>query len=823
MYRENYVLASNYADKVLLFKKSMYLDMVDEKILKFDNYAYVPEIREWFRLEGYRKAGDGAEQAEFLRTVLSEWMRKPHAAFVMSKRGGELRIIYGSGGIAADAGFKAVIPEAVISDYHFGDENYNYSGLVTGSLKAKAVADVYASSGIGSSYVALVKAPMSDIDVQAKINENRQLYAFLDSHKSTQRVYGNATRRVEEVPLQNIVQALNLIREENEYIGKNQGSGFVRAALRFGAESLEDYHALKSLILSSLISEEEVGFEPQRCFDFNHHICGISDMLAIPYVELGSGSAGVRMYALSMQDIKSSCSFCLPPGNSHVGFYVRNYDVSERDLEAFPVVRALNTGGVGLGSIKKSHETAIIPYTALHSHAFVTGATETGKTTTVKKILLELYKSKIPFTVIEAAKKEYISLINHVPELKVYTPGNDGEMLAVNPLQAEDGVLIESHVAAVVRAMVSAMGGEHPIPEALHGLLKQTYRSKGWTYGSIAYTDETKPFPTFRDVFDNIDSYIENHADYGLEVKQNLRAALKLRVDTMCSGAMEYMFNRKRGLSAKDILESPSVIELSDFSSESADFLMNILLFKFQSYLSRLQENPNLSRVVVIEEAHNIFKHGNSEDNGKALNNEYFDKMLSEIRSSGTGLILSDQRASLMSDAVIANTSVKIIHNIVSAEDRKLVGAACNMTDFQQKKLGELDRGECLLYIRGNYGLSDVNVSAVSSASKINPSCHVCSARFRCKRDEVINRINNKDKILLSYHISKILSNPYNTEVLKENIDNMMKSIGISSSDDFKLCLLGELLSSYASSSTQEKRIICTFYANYLKKGAKYE
>lgn len=168
-------------------------------------------------------------------------------------------------------------------------------------------------------------------------------------------------------------------------------------------------------------------------------------------------------------------------------------------------------------------------------------------------------------------------------------------------------------------------------------------------------------------------------------MRQNLTAALTLRTETMYSGAMGSLFSNAKGLQAAEILAAPCVIELADFSPQSASFIMNILLYKFHSYLSRQPESSQLNRVIVVEEAHNVFKRTLSEENGRALSNEYFDKMLAEIRSSGTGLLLSDQRASLLSEAVMANTSVKILHALTDSEDRKTVGASANLSDFQLK------------------------------------------------------------------------------------------------------------------------------------------
>src|SRR5699024_753585 len=123
-----------------------------------------------------------------------------------------------------------------------------------------------------------------------------------------------------------------------------------------------------------------------------------------------------------------------------------------------------------------------------------------------------------------------------------------GQQLYINPLQVEDGTLIENHIDAVVRAITAATAGEHPIPEALEGLLRQTYKQAGWEYGMMAYTDKEKPFPTFRDAFENIPDYIHNHARYGPEVRQNLEGALTLRTENLYTGSLGRTFSRAFGI-----------------------------------------------------------------------------------------------------------------------------------------------------------------------------------------------------------------------------------------------------------------------------------
>ena len=828
MYREGYRRAQDSAERVLQIKKGHYLETVSPEDIGID--AYSPVIDNWSRLFGFRRKKDSGQGPSDLQLATSEWIRTAvgsgrTAAFLMMRKEGKLSVLYGAGQDYSEGTFKAVIPECDMRHADPAGSEFAYNGVVTGTIRSKGLADAFASSVTGDAYVSCTLIPLSHEEVQDKLEENGSLLSYFDTYKSFQRTYGNATRRVEEVPVQSVVRAIALLKEENDYLERNRGTGFVRTVVRFGAKTENDLRNLAAVIQSCIEFDHDPqsAFEPSRAFTLRQACWSLRYCLAVPYVHIVNGHFSGTLYTLTLQDIQSAASFCLPPVNSYDGYYVKDYDIGEEAKEAFPITRPIAEDGVELGPIYGSNTKSVIPFSALQAHALVAGATTTGKTTTLKKLLDGLHTAGIPFTVIEAAKKEYSSLVGSIPELRVYTPGNDGQMLKFNPLQPEDGELIENHVAAVVRALIATTGGEHPIPEAYDGLLKQTYHKFGWDYGMMAYTDEHRPFPSFKDVFDNVDSYIRDHARYGPEVRQNLTAALALRTENMHSGAIGRLFREPAGLQAPDILEAPCVIELADFSPQSAAFIMNILLFKFHSYLSRQPECSRLKRVIVVEEAHNIFKRTLSEDTGRALNNEYFDKMLAEIRSSGTGLILSDQMPGIMSDAVIANTSVKIVHAITDGNDRRTIGEPANLSDFQLKKLGDFERGECIVAIRGHYGVQHVRVEAAREDQEYNAACILCTTRFRCRREAARRILHDMDDRRAAYHVSRIKADLYNPTKLEAHITDMLRDLNVIASDPTKTCLLGEVLDAYSSSSMKDKRVIVNTYSNYLKRRYTYE
>lgn len=813
--------ASILAKRINTFKGNRFLNELQG--LNLDTEAFIPDIRSWTQLHGFRMI-DVQSSHEALKKAVYQGIRSsfrtgaPSLYILDSNREGVLSVYYGN--MNAAAILKSTMPDCHISDCDgWKPDGFRFSGVVLGTLTSENMADAFASAGIKSAYIACTITPVADSVAQDILAENRRLSASLVPYKSFQRVYGNASRRVVELPVQEVVEAIAVLKDECEFLQNHISEGLTCAAVRFGANDRSDFLRLANLIQSSITSHGgNPGFEPIRCFELNGMFSNWRGCVSIPRVDAGNaGAIQHNAYAVSLQGITDVASFCTAPIHSYSGYYIDCGQPGADTHELFPIIRPVDQAGITVGKACNSSGNTVLPLTGLLCHSAVFGACNTGKTNIVMKVLSDAWTVySIPFVVLEAAKKEYNAMLSCIPELRIFTPGADGISLQINPLQPEDGVLIENHADAVVRAIAAATGAEHPIPEAFSGLLKSTYKRFGWEFGSMAYKDHSKPFPTFADVLADVDHYVAVSAQYGPEVRQNLTAALKIRCETFSSGALGHLFSKASGLTAKDFFEAPTVVELADFSEENTAFLMNILLFKFQSYLERLPASHNLKRLIVVEEAHNVFHKTISEDTSLARSNQAFDKMFAEIRASGTGLILSDQRPSIMPDSVLANTAVKVCLGMDSEDDRRTIGGAMGLSDMQRCELHAFGIGECVVTIRGHRGVFRVKADKFTSDSSFSASCMVCSCHFRCRKSSVQKLISDLSPELIRYHLSKITANPYNVSSLSENINHMLEDMHVAAAASTRLCLLGELLRR-ANIPMNESRLIVNAYNNYVK------
>ena len=815
--------ASILAKRILTFKGNRFLNELQG--LYLDDKAFIPGICSWIQLHGFRMV-DAQTSHEALRKATLQGIRSsfrtgtPSLYILDTSKDGMLSVYYGN--MNAESILKSAMPDCHITDGAcWNSDGFRFSGVVLGTFASENMADAFATAGVKSAYIACVITPVADAVAQDILAENRRLSAELTPYKSIQRVYGNASRRIVELPVQEIGEAIAILKDEYEFLQNRISEGLVCAAIRFGANSRNDFLRLANLIQSSMTSRgENTHFEPVRCFELNGVFSDWRDCVSIPHIDVGSfDSTQHSAYAVSFQGAADVASFCTAPIHSYSGYFVDCGQPGADAHELFPAIRSIEQSGISVGKPYNSSGKAVLPLNGLLCHTAVFGAPNTGKTNIVMKVLNDAWVNhSVPFVVLEAAKKEYNTMFSCIPELKIYTPGADGIPMQMNPLQPEDGVLIENHVAAVARAIAVATGAEHPIPEAFNGLLKYTYKRLGWEFGTMAYVDYRKPFPTFADVLADVDHYIAESAQYGPEVRQNLTAALKIRCEAYSTGALGRIFSRASGLTARDFLDVPTVVELADFSEENTAFLMNILLLKFQSYLERLPESHALNRLIVVEEAHNVFRKTISEDTSLARSNLAFDKMFAEIRASGTGLILSDQRPSLMPDSVLANTAVKLCLSMGSEDDRKSIGDAMGLSDIQRNELNMFKIGECILAVRGHRGLFHVAADKFIHGEPFSAACMVCACRFRCRKAAVQKLIADLSPELVRYHLTKITVNPYNVALLSDNIDHMLEDMHVAAATSTRLCLLGELLRQ-ANIPMQKSRVIVNAYNNHLKEG----
>lgn len=405
----------------------------------------------------------------------------------------------------------------------------------------------------------------------------------------------------------------------------------------------------------------------------------------------------------------------------------------------------------------------------LNKHLFVCGITGSGKTTTVKKILAE---AKKPFLVIEAAKKEYRNI---ALETMVYTPGKP-EINApqINPFYILPGISPQMHIDFLKDLFNASFSFYGPMPYILEKCLHTVYRNKGWDL-TLGYhpllSDSQSPtnlfniericeqyakgshkylFPTMRELKDEVARYIDEELKYDGEVAGNVKTAMKVRLESLCVGAKGYTFNTNEFLDCNDgILEQNVVLELEGLADDSDKaFCVGLVVIFVNEYRHVEKERwgskkTGLKHLLVIEEAHRLLKNVDTERPSEAVGNpkgkavEHFTNMIAEMRSYGQGVIVAEQIPTKLAPDVIKNSSTKIVHRLVSADDQQTMANTVGMTGDDAMQLGALETGYAYCHKEGMALPAPVKIADgfVGSDGELQNLDVYVSDEFSCSKD----------------------------------------------------------------------------------------
>jgi hypothetical protein len=364
----------------------------------------------------------------------------------------------------------------------------------------------------------------------------------------------------------------------------------------------------------------------------------------------------------------------------------------------------------------------------LTKHCFIAGTTGSGKTTTARRILLELYDQGIPFLVIEPAKTEYHQLFEELIKraqedeskpaplrlnLTGLGPSEYTKKLSLNPWVAPKGVPLGRHVEGVKTLLRSCFNMDASLPQLLEALIFESYYSLGWRDLSVIVGgDERKPFPTFQRFLKG-DSKLKvrpaiekvfKRLNYEAKISQSLKTALTVRLESFCRGLKRDLFAGGDDLLFNEFLRRPIFIELNDLNEpDIRNFLIGALMLRLSAELEashRANPQEGLRHVTLLEEAHHFLLEPRGSGPGADLaraSNMLLANAFAEMRAYGEGIIVADQAPSDLSTAVLRNTNLKIAHRLLYERDCEAMGEAMGLSDEQMKQLRLLRPGQCVI------------------------------------------------------------------------------------------------------------------------------
>lgn len=456
------------------------------------------------------------------------------------------------------------------------------------------------------------------------------------------------------------------------------------------------------------------------------------------------------------------------PQKEVVGLRLREEVEFGLNVEKIPAEYALE-----LGHLVQSGEVKNIPVSLdkrdFDKHAFISGVTGSGKTTTCQNILAGWGDA---FLVIEPAKTEYRSLKAHCPDLLFFTPGlPDAAPFFLNPFELFPGEKISSRADMLKATFEASFVMEAAIPQILEAAIYRAYEEKGWHIssntwrGGNPFSDGVYAFPTMLD-FVKATQDITREQGFGERLQDEYLGSIKARLESLLVGAKGQMFNTSRSIDFLSLVKKRVVIELEEIRSSSEKsllmgFIMTNLLQAVKHWHSLRKD---FRHITLIEEAHRLLSRYIPGDNlNKKQGVEVFTDMLAEVRKYGESLIIVDQIPNKMTPEILKNTNTKIIHKLFAQDDKDAVGNTMALSDEQKSFLSNLPPGRAVMFSQGWTKAIQLQVDEKISAERDDvdvTEIRQAALEYYLEPENLrrgilrgIERINGVDKEILSNYL----------------------------------------------------------------------
>ncbi|BCJ41332.1 hypothetical protein GCM10010168_89080 [Actinoplanes ianthinogenes] len=339
----------------------------------------------------------------------------------------------------------------------------------------------------------------------------------------------------------------------------------------------------------------------------------------------------------------------------------------------------------------------------LNRHALFLGTTGSGKTDSTLSFVRQLWGThRVPFTVLEPVNAErddyrWLATLPGFEELLIFTVGDEHTApLRLNPFEVPPGVRVATHAANLRACFDAAFGLWDPLPAIYARALREMYQKAGFDLAEIA--GEADTWPVLADFVAAI-TEVTDGLDYAGEVRSNILAASRLRAESLAEGACGTTLSAARSFPVADLLSRPVVIELAAIGDDTKEqaLVMALLLNAMTEHYKAHREGSRLAHVTVIEEAHRLLGRpapggDTRQGDAQARAAETFANTLAENRKYGEGLVIVEQSPSKLIADAYKNTNLKVMHQLLSAEDRDLIGDTMRFSDDQRAYAGALPK-----------------------------------------------------------------------------------------------------------------------------------
>ena len=228
-------------------------------------------------------------------------------------------------------------------------------------------------------------------------------------------------------------------------------------------------------------------------------------------------------------------------------------------------------------------------------------------------------------------------------------------------------------------------------------VFRTVYERKGWKRRGNVHGDPIM----LSDLYEAFKEVSSKRIKYGGNTKQDFYGALDARLRSMLGNELVVdMYNTTTGLTIKELLEHPTIIETDQLSDADKTLLPGLLTMGISEY-KLANPTKHVSNVLVLEEAHHLLKRIRQSEGGPASAREVAQENLAVMfrTSGGTGLvnIVLDQLPGSMNPEVIKLHGNVIIHRLTVESERTLVGQQAQCNEDQIHFIGSLPVGQAII------------------------------------------------------------------------------------------------------------------------------
>lgn len=350
------------------------------------------------------------------------------------------------------------------------------------------------------------------------------------------------------------------------------------------------------------------------------------------------------------------------------------------------------------------------PIELLNKHAFICGVPGSGKTYTMLHMVTELHKNKIPFMVMEPAKKEYRAIYNYGKEMfdiMLFSPHmNTLFPLRVNMMEFPEGITLSEHINVLMNVFESTFELGGPVYNLLDKSIGLAYEKYGWN--EYNENDGSKEYPCLEELRDIFTDQVEK-TTYNGNFKGDLKSFLNVRLEGLMRRDAGEVFNVKKStIKPEDWISKSSIIEMEDMGEKNRNFLTLLLCNYIREELKIIKKknaddaNKNPNHVIFIEEAHNVIAN-TAEQSGSNINpkisaTKFIVDMLAEVRALRESIVIADQLPSSMAQEVMKNTGLKIALRMSSQDEREYISSTISASPVQIDNLSRYEKGKSLVF-----------------------------------------------------------------------------------------------------------------------------